>query len=204
MSSEIWDEERQRRMLERRPHGLARRRTGRRSRRPGLEAVEIGSSPSKKRFEFNQFEITIDAEKNEAVLVDVLDATDAGKQTMVLQDLEKGLRRLAEAQLNDTDAFPSEGRDGLPAPAGGGKMSAPRYACPCCGFLTLRDEPPGTFAICPVCFWEDDDAQFNDQTYAGGANRVSLSEARKNFSEYGAVTREFRDRARAPLPVEMN
>ena len=28
---------------------------------------------------------------------------------------------------------------------------ATRYACPCCGYLTLPEEPPGTFDICPVC-----------------------------------------------------
>ena len=39
-----------------------------------------------------------------------------------------------------------------------------RYACPCCGFLTLDEAPPGTFAICPVCFWEDDDVQFRHRT----------------------------------------
>jgi hypothetical protein len=70
--------------------------------------------------------------------------------------------------------------------------------------MTLQEKPPGTFVICPVCFWEDDDVQFNNPTYAGGANQVSLEEARKNFSEYGAVMREFRNRVRAPTPEEMN
>ncbi len=27
-----------------------------------------------------------------------------------------------------------------------------RFPCPCCGFLTLPEEPPGTYDICPVCF----------------------------------------------------
>jgi rubredoxin len=83
-------------------------------------------------------------------------------------------------------------------------MSESRYACPCCGFLTLPEKPPGTFAVCPVCFWEDDDAQFRDPTYAGGANQVSLVEARKNFRDYGAVKHEFREQVRAPLPEETN
>jgi hypothetical protein len=63
-----------------------------------LEAVKTGTAPAKNRFEFDRFEVTIDAEKNEVVLEDVLDATDAGKQTVALQELEKGLQRLAEAQ----------------------------------------------------------------------------------------------------------
>jgi hypothetical protein len=83
-------------------------------------------------------------------------------------------------------------------------MSESRFACPCCGFLTLNEKPPGTFAICPVCFWEDDDAQFRDPTYAGGANRVSLGEARRNFIDFGAAMREFQEQVRAPLPEEKN
>ncbi len=47
--------------------------------------------------------------------------------------------------------------------------------------MTLTEEPPGTFEVCPVCGWEDDDAQARDPDFAGGANRVSLREARANF-----------------------
>ncbi|HEY5317723.1 MAG TPA: CPCC family cysteine-rich protein, partial [Solirubrobacteraceae bacterium] len=32
---------------------------------------------------------------------------------------------------------------------------APRFTCPCCGFLTLPDPERGSYEICPVCFWED-------------------------------------------------
>ena len=35
-------------------------------------------------------------------------------------------------------------------------------------------------AICPVCFWEDDLIQLKDPEYAGGANLVSLWQARLN------------------------
>ena len=41
------------------------------------------------RFEYKQFDGVIDVEKNEVVMKDVLVATDAGKQTVALQDLEK-------------------------------------------------------------------------------------------------------------------
>jgi hypothetical protein len=68
----------------------------------------------------------------------------------------------------------------------------------------LLEKPPGTFAVCPVCFWEDDEAQFRNPTYTGGANQVSLAEAQKNFVEYGAIAREFRDRVRPPTPDETN
>ncbi len=83
-------------------------------------------------------------------------------------------------------------------------MNTTRYACTCCGFLTLSEEPPGTFAICPVCYWEDDDVQFNNPMYGAGANAVSLIEARKNFHQYGAVLAEYSDLVRAALPEEVN
>lgn len=78
-----------------------------------------------------------------------------------------------------------------------------RYACPCCGFLTLGDIPPGTFEICPVCAWEDDGVQFRDPTYDGGANSVSLEVARANFATLGASTKESLSFVRPPLPEEL-
>ena len=56
-----------------------------------------------------------------------------------------------------------------------------RYPCPCCDRLTLTEAPTGTFAICESCGWEDDNVQFCDPDYAGGANRESLREARRGF-----------------------
>ena len=61
-----------------------------------------------------------------------------------------------------------------------------KYTCPCCGYRTLENEPPGTYIICPICFWEDDGIQFDDPDYEGGANKVSLRQAQKNFIEFGA------------------
>jgi len=49
----------------------------------------------------------------------------------------------------------------------------------------LEEQPPGTFLICPVCWWEDDDAQFRRPDLVGGANGVSLEQARRNYSECG-------------------
>jgi Cysteine-rich CPCC len=78
-----------------------------------------------------------------------------------------------------------------------------RYACPCCGNLTLDESPPGTFDICPVCFWEDDDAQFNDPTYAGGANKISLLEARSNYARLLVSKPRFKTNVRRPRPEEV-
>ena len=53
--------------------------------------------------------------------------------------------------------------------------------CPCCGnkTLTTRDE----FEICGICGWEDDDVQSSDPDFAGGANDMSLNEAKKALAE---------------------
>jgi Cysteine-rich CPCC len=46
------------------------------------------------------------------------------------------------------------------------------YPCPCCGYRTLPQEAGGTYALCPICFWEDDGVQLDDPDYEGGANVV--------------------------------
>jgi hypothetical protein len=76
------------------------------------------------------------------------------------------------------------------------------YACPCCGFLTLSEKPPGTFEICPVCNWEDDGVQAADPTFEGGANKISLTEANRNFKAIGAICKDALSRVRKPLPHE--
>lgn len=60
------------------------------------------------------------------------------------------------------------------------------YACPCCGYKTLTEAPPGTYDICEICFWEDDGVQYHDPDYSGGANKVSLREAQSNYNKFGA------------------
>jgi len=79
-------------------------------------------------------------------------------------------------------------------------MGSKRWSCPCCESLTLDEEPPGTFDICPVCFWEDDNVQFDGPDRGGGANRVSLNEARTNFTAFGASEERFRKNVRPPRP----
>jgi hypothetical protein len=66
----------------------------------------------------------------------------------------------------------------------------------------LSEESPGTFEICPVCNWEDDNVQAADPTFEGGANSVSLVQARRNFAEFGAMSKETLVHVRKPLPEE--
>ena len=77
------------------------------------------------------------------------------------------------------------------------------FRCLCCGCRTLAEAPPGTFDICPVCFWEDDKVQAQDPSYRGGANVVSLTEARANYLRVGASEERFLGNVRAPLPEEL-
>lgn len=63
----------------------------------------------------------------------------------------------------------------------------------------LRCAPP---ILRPVCGWEDDEVQFRDPTYEGGANSVSLEQARNNFSDCGAVDNQSLMSVRKPLPKE--
>ena len=59
-----------------------------------------------------------------------------------------------------------------------------KYKCPCCGFYTFDERPNGNYDICKVCFWEDDPIQSVDERCEGGANRVSLAQARKNYIKF--------------------
>ena len=78
----------------------------------------------------------------------------------------------------------------------------PRFRCRCCGYRTLDEKPPGTFDICPVCFWEDDNVQTNDPDSAGGANRLSLNQSRANFLANGAKEARIENYVRPPWPWE--
>lgn len=47
--------------------------------------------------------------------------------------------------------------------------------CPVCGEYKFKEK----YDICPVCGWENDPVQLKDKTFAGGANEMSLAEARE-------------------------
>lgn len=51
--------------------------------------------------------------------------------------------------------------------------------CPVCG-KTEFDEY-SSYDICPFCKWEDDGVQSDDHNYAGGANDLSVNEARIEY-----------------------
>ena len=47
-------------------------------------------------------------------------------------------------------------------------------------------ETIGDYEICEVCGWEDDPVQRKDKDFAGGANELSLNEARKQWKAKNA------------------
>jgi hypothetical protein len=71
------------------------------------------------------------------------------------------------------------------------------FTCPCCGFRTL-DRPPGSFEICPICYWEDDDVQLAFPDLSGGANACSLIDSQQNFVHIGACEQRFKGDVRPP------
>ncbi|MBN6885392.1 cysteine-rich CPCC protein [Cytobacillus horneckiae] len=73
-----------------------------------------------------------------------------------------------------------------------------KYTCPCCGYKTLDEEPPGTYDICSICFWEDDGVQYSDSDYEGGANIPSLRQAQKNYDVFGACEERCIEFVRKP------
>ena len=54
-----------------------------------------------------------------------------------------------------------------------------RHLCPVCGKYEFETE--GSFDICIVCGWEDDNLQLAMPYYSGGANKMSLNEAREAY-----------------------
>lgn len=75
------------------------------------------------------------------------------------------------------------------------------FPCPCCGHLVF-DEQPGSYDICPVCFWEDDLVQLRWPSYQGGANKPSLIDAQRNFKAFRACEQRFAARARPATAAE--
>jgi len=48
-------------------------------------------------------------------------------------------------------------------------------------------EPPGSYDICEICFWEDDALQLEfATTLDGGANTMTLAAAQRDFADFAA------------------
>lgn len=69
------------------------------------------------------------------------------------------------------------------------------YFCLCCGYKTLHEKPPGSFDICRICLWEDDDED-------GGANRFTLKQAKENVKKFGISDPSLIDKHLARKPTD--
>jgi hypothetical protein len=77
-----------------------------------------------------------------------------------------------------------------------------KFACPCCGFLTLSLR--SVLIICPVCYWEDDgqdDHDANDVRYVHTG--MSLAAARLDFKAIGASDLLWIGEVRPPTEDEV-
>lgn len=57
-------------------------------------------------------------------------------------------------------------------------MNETKTSCPCCGKMKVEE-----YEICDVCYWQNDPVQFRNPDYKGGANVMSLNEARKAYKQ---------------------
>lgn len=64
------------------------------------------------------------------------------------------------------------------------------------------DQPPGSYDICPICFWEDDWFQILVPAMHAGANGITLIEAQHNYASCGACEPTSLDSVRQPNPDE--
>ena len=72
-----------------------------------------------------------------------------------------------------------------------------RFPCPCCGHQ-VYSEGPGSYDICPLCFWEDDPVQLRWPNWTGGANHPSLIDAQASVAVHGAIEPRFVSNIRSP------
>lgn len=63
-----------------------------------------------------------------------------------------------------------------------------KYNCPCCGYKTMEHKEAEYHDICPVCYWENDPVQNENEEYTGGSNEISLKKAKENYSSFGAIS----------------
>ncbi len=77
-----------------------------------------------------------------------------------------------------------------------------RFPCPCCGYVVFPEEP-GSYDICPICFWEDDIVQLRFPKAGGGPNGVSLLDAQRNFAEFGACEASASPHVRPAGPSDL-
>jgi hypothetical protein len=73
-----------------------------------------------------------------------------------------------------------------------------KYPCPCCGYYTFSEQPPGTSQFCEICFW--DDIPVNQHWQYSYIDAICI--AQKNFLEIGASSPDFINTIRKPASTD--
>lgn len=74
--------------------------------------------------------------------------------------------------------------------------------CPVCGKFEFESE--GDYDGCEFCNWQNDGLQMNHPDYAGGANWLSLNQARSNYEKYGVIMTDKDKQERKDFYIKMN
>lgn len=78
-----------------------------------------------------------------------------------------------------------------------------KYQCPCCGYFTYNvPENEDCGYICPICFWANDLFITSDSEPSDSNHRITLKEAKLNFSTFGACKKEMVCYVRLPRDDE--
>lgn len=77
------------------------------------------------------------------------------------------------------------------------------YPCPCCGCRTFPVPKEEAIAyICPVCFWENDVFDPDEDAPSDENRGMTLRQGRENYRKWGAVREDLVPHARPPRPGE--
>lgn len=78
-----------------------------------------------------------------------------------------------------------------------------KYKCLCCGYRTLDER--GGYDICPICFWEDEPGQREDDLdKKSGANHgLTMRQAKENYKRFGACEESMIKNVRKPNEDEI-
>ena len=79
-----------------------------------------------------------------------------------------------------------------------------QFPCPCCGCLTFPVPREEAMAhICPVCFWENDGFDPEEDAPSDENRGMTLRQGRENYRRWGAVRQDLVPFARPPRPEEL-
>jgi len=101
------------------------------------------------------------------------------------------------------EALPTPSLTDSPQPERVGKKPG-RFPCPCCGCKTFPVPKEDALAyICPVCFWENDVFDLNEDQPSDENHGMTLRQARESYRRLGAVRKDLLPYVRSPLPEEL-